>query len=160
MRGEKTPRLNTDTQTRWDAIEGAILPEKSFRPYVSQGTGGGRPGQKESASRRNCSSSRDKELMQFRVYCFCRCRRRTHVVRFGIYRLISSAIALATVGEIVAAGIATCSLKYCKHRENDDTLMEAGESSISYVFQSRRYFRKYIESFDAYKSRKRYLSND
>lgn len=105
---------------------------KIFLPLRLVGNGRRKTrGQKESAPRGNCSSSRDKGLMQFRIYCFCRCRRRTHVVRFGIYRLISPAIALATVGEIVAAWIATCSLKYGKHRENDDTLMEAGESSIS-----------------------------
>lgn len=79
--------------------------------------------------------------MQFRVYCICHRRRRvlSHSrPRFGIYRLISPAIALATVGEIVAAGIATCSLKYCKHRENHDTSVEAEESSVSYMFQSHR----------------------
>lgn len=60
----------------------SILPEKSFRPYVSRGTDGGRSEQKKSLPflplpRRNCSSSRDKGLMQFRVYCFCRRRRRS-----------------------------------------------------------------------------------
>lgn len=118
-------------------MEGAFLSEKSFRPYDSQReTGRDKRKTLPQEIALVIAGQRINAVSRLLFLPPTTTTFSSHprvVVRFGIYRLISPAIAVATVREIVA----TCSLKYCEHRENHDTLMEARERSISYVFQSR-----------------------